>query len=167
MVGRLADFDFELVPNAVLVLNVLRAAHASEDAATHHDSKLGRQGFGLLHGVRREDDSRLLVPLADLLDYGPHEAASFRVHTGRWLIEQYDRRVADRRDGYAKLAFPATRKRSCCLVPVVLEIELLDRIINRFLAPICGYALDHTIEPEMLLNAHQVEDGVMLWAISD
>ena len=79
---RFDYFDLDFIPDAKLVLDVLRAAHASEDSATHHDAKLGGVSLSFLHRMRRQNDSRLLVSLADLLNDLPHEAASFGVHTG-------------------------------------------------------------------------------------
>ena len=37
----LLHLDFHLVAYAKFVLYVLRAAHATEDTSTHHDTKLG------------------------------------------------------------------------------------------------------------------------------
>ena len=34
-------FDLDFIPDTKLVFDVLRAAHAAEDSATHHDAKLG------------------------------------------------------------------------------------------------------------------------------
>jgi len=165
VVGRLADFDFELVPNAVLVLNVLRAAHASEDAATHHDSKLGRQGFGLLHGVRREDDSRLLVPLADLLDHLPHEAPGFGVHARRGLIEQDDGRVANQGHGDGQLSLVSAAQGARELVPMVLQVQVTDCLLDDRLDLVGADALDKCIELQSLLDGHHGEDGVVLGTV--
>ena len=38
---ELPDFDLDLVANTKLALDMLRAAHASEDASSHHDAQLG------------------------------------------------------------------------------------------------------------------------------
>ena len=85
-VRRLDHFDLDLVSDAVLVLDMLCAAHAAEHATTNHDAKFSRESLGLLHRVCREDDGRPLVALTDLLHDLPHEAARFRVHTRRRLV---------------------------------------------------------------------------------
>ena len=53
----LLHLDFHLVAHAEFVFYVLGAAHASEDSTSHHDTKLGGQGFSFLHRVSREDNS--------------------------------------------------------------------------------------------------------------
>ena len=82
----LDHFDLDLVSDAVLVLDMLCAAHTTEHAAANHYAKLSRKSLGLLHRVRCEDDCRPLIALTDLLHDLPHEAARFRVHTCRRLV---------------------------------------------------------------------------------
>ena len=53
----LLHLDFHLVAHTKFVLYVLRAAHATEDASTHHDAQLGGQGLCLFHRVSSQDDS--------------------------------------------------------------------------------------------------------------
>ena len=56
VIAGLAHFDLNLVADAKLILDVLRAAHAAEDSASDHDTELGGEGLGLLHRVCRQND---------------------------------------------------------------------------------------------------------------
>ena len=106
--GELSNLDLELVPRGKLVLYVLRAAEASEDAAPDHNAHLRRECLGLLHRVRCQDDGALLVPLRDLLDDGPHEAAGLWVHASRRLIQEDNGRIADDGHSDGQLPLPAS-----------------------------------------------------------
>jgi hypothetical protein len=92
--------------------------------------------------VRRENDGTLLVTLRDLFDDGPHEAASFGVHTCRGLIEQDDRRVANDRHTDGELALIATRQSASWLVSVIGKVELLDGVLNDGFAAVLRDTLD-------------------------
>ena len=99
---------FHLVADTELVLDVLRASETTEDAATNHDTELGRKSLGLFHRVSRQNNSRFLVSLGDLLDDLPHEPPSFRVHTSRWLIKQNNGWVSEQCHRDRQLSLVAT-----------------------------------------------------------
>ena len=83
------SFHFNDVTSAELVFDMHRCSEALEDATLDHDSHLGAECFGLLHGMRRQDDRRSLVA-SYLTDNSPHEASRFWVHTCRGLVKQDD-----------------------------------------------------------------------------
>ena len=90
---RLFHFDLDLVADTKLVLDMLSASHAAENATANHDSKLRGERLSFLHRVGGQDYCRALVSLRNLLYDLPHEAASFWIHTCRRFIEQDDRRI--------------------------------------------------------------------------
>ena len=122
VVLRLPHLDFDFVAHAELVLDVLRAAHAAEDASAHHDAQLGRQRLRFFHRVGRQNDRRLLVALRDFLHDLPHEAPRLRVHAGGGLVKQDDGRVADEGHRDGELSLVAAAERAGQLVPVVLQV---------------------------------------------
>ena len=58
--------------------------------------------------MRSEDDGTLFVALRDLLDNGPHEATSLRIHACGRLVKKDDRRVTDNGDGDGQLSLVTT-----------------------------------------------------------
>lgn len=131
--SRLFDLDFTFIACAIFVLDVLRATIALEDTSTHHDAHLGGQGLSLLHRVGRQDASRVLASLCNALDNGPHEAASLRVHTGRRLIQQNNWWVSDQCHCDRKLTLISTGQGSSWLIPVIRQIQFLDRALDNLL----------------------------------
>ena len=74
------DLDFDLETDAELILDVLTAAKALEDASFHHDAHFSAQGLRFFHQMRREDHSTMHIT-RDLPDNFPHESPGFRVHS--------------------------------------------------------------------------------------
>ena len=99
VIRGLADLNLDLITDTELVLDMLGASHASEDATTNHDSKLSRQSFSLFHRVSRQNDCRLLISLTDFLNDLPHEPSSFWVHTCGRLVQQDYGRVSNQGHG--------------------------------------------------------------------
>ena len=130
VVLRLPHLDFDFVAHAELVLDVLRAAHAAEDASSDHDAELGRQRLRFFHRVGRQNDRRLLVALRYFLDDLPHEAPRLRVHAGGGLVKQDDGRVADEGHGDGELSLVATTERAGELVSVILQVQVFYCLLD-------------------------------------
>lgn len=65
----LADLQLDFEASAELVLDVLRASKATENATTDHDAHLCRQGLSLFHRVSGQNDCALFVALRDALNH--------------------------------------------------------------------------------------------------
>ena len=66
---------------------------------TDHNPCARAEGLAIFHGVSGEDDGAILLRRADPCDHLPHEALVHGVHASRGLVHEYDRRLADHRDG--------------------------------------------------------------------
>ena len=95
----LLDLDFDLVADTELALDMLRATHAAEDTTSDHDAQFGGKSLCFFHRMGRQDDSRFLITLGDLLYDLPHEASSFGIHASRGFVQEDDRRVTNQGHG--------------------------------------------------------------------
>jgi hypothetical protein len=86
LLRELGETHFQLVTCAVLVLQVLTRAYATELSSSDHYSHLCRKGFCFLHGMSSQYDRCLAPLLSDLRDNRPQEPSGLRVHAGGRLI---------------------------------------------------------------------------------
>ena len=47
------------------------------------------------------------------------------------------------------------------------QVKLLNGFLDDIETELRWYALDFGVEPEMLLNSHEYEDGIVLWTVAD
>src|SRR5690606_9614421 len=106
--------------------------------------------FGLVHVVGRHQDGRALS--GDAVDLLPKLAAADRVHTGRGLVEEQERRVVHggARERYPLL--PASRERAADLIAPLGQAGLLDRRFDPALALAAPDAVDARVEDEVFAD---------------
>ena len=113
-----------------------------------------------------QDDSAGLVT-GDLTDDSPHEAASFRVHTSRRLIEQDDRWATNDGNGDGQLSLVASGECTSHLLSVICQVELLNGTFNKLCSTFGRNSLDPSKVLDILFDRHVLKYEVMLWAVAN
>ena len=164
---QIDEFNLCLVPRPKLVFDVLRCPEALKRARLDHDAHFRRECVCFLHGMGRQDDTRVLSFFGNVRDYFPHKLLGSWVHSSWWLVEENDLRVAQDGDCCLKLPFVASRERISWLVNVLVDIQLLYNNFNKRILQRSGKAFKIGVKVKVLSDGDSVEQGLLLGAVAE
>ena len=105
--------------------------------------------------------------ISNLANYSPHEAAGFRIHACRRLIEQNYRRTTDDGECNLQLSLIATGKCPSHFLTMNCQIKLINRTLDKFGYMFHWYAFDFSKVKYVLFDRHVIKDEVGLRAVAN
>eukprot|EP01084_Bolivina_argentea_P250227 419179_1 len=155
--------DDHLEAGAELSLEVLQGTNAAQGALGHDGHTVG-QYLHLLQVVGGQDDGAVLGGAAD---HTPQLAAAGRVHPGGGLVQEEHLGGANQGQGDAELALVATGQLVGGHGLVVGQAADLEQVGNDGGDMLSRHAAEGSVELEVLLGGHEVDEGVELRAVAN